>query len=63
VNERSLPRRLATNVVDALKSQGHILVVKGGATALTRELDELMSPLLTTIAPRLEPRARWSAAR
>jgi hypothetical protein len=57
VNERNLSRRLATSVVDALKSQGHILVVKGGAQALARELDELMAPSLMAIGPRLQPRA------
>jgi hypothetical protein len=45
------------SVVDALKAQGHILVVKGGATALARELEELMAPRLLRIMPRLEPQA------
>src|SRR3954452_4254420 len=45
------------SVVDALKAQGHILVVKGGATALARELEELMAPRLARIAPRIEPMA------
>ena len=31
VNERELSRRLSTGVVETLKAQGHILVVKGGA--------------------------------
>jgi hypothetical protein len=60
VNERNLSRTLSTNVVDALKSQGHILVVKGGATALAREFEDLMAPLLGRIAqltPRIEPLA------
>ncbi len=48
---------LSTSVVDALKAQGHILVVKGGATALARELEELMAPRLLRIAPRIEPLA------
>jgi hypothetical protein len=56
VNERNLSRRLAAGVVDTLKARGHILVVKGGATAFARELDELMAPEITTIAPRLKPR-------
>ena len=43
MNERNLSRRLSTSVVDALKAHGHILVVKGGAAALARELDELMA--------------------
>jgi hypothetical protein len=53
VNERNLSRKLSTNVVDALKAHGHILVVKGGATALARELDELMAPEIAAIVPRL----------
>ena len=44
-------------MVDALKSHGHILVVKGGATPLAREIEELMAPRLEEIAPRLAPRA------
>jgi hypothetical protein len=55
VNERNLSRSLSTSIVDALKSQGHILVVKGGATALARELEELMMPGIATIAPRIQP--------
>ena len=57
VNERTLSRRLATGVVEALKSHGHILVVKGGTAALARELDELMSPSLLIVEPRLGPRS------
>jgi hypothetical protein len=57
VNERNLSRRLSASVVDALKTHGHILVVKGGATALARELDDLMAPEVTLIAPRIQPRA------
>ena len=45
------------SVVDALKAQGHILVVKGGATALARELDELMAPRFLRMVPRIEPMA------
>jgi hypothetical protein len=48
---------LSMSVVDALKAQGHILVVKGGATALARELEELMAPRLLRIVPRIEPLA------
>jgi hypothetical protein len=57
VNERNLSRTLSMSVVDALKAQGHILVVKGGATALARELEELMAPRLVRIVPRIEPLA------
>ncbi len=57
VNERTLSRRLATGVVEALKSHGHILVVKGGTAALARELDELMVPSLVIVEPRLGPRS------
>lgn len=46
MNERNLSRGLSTIVVDALKAQGHILVVKGGATALAREIGELLAPAL-----------------
>ncbi len=55
MNERNLSRRLSASVVEALKAHGHILVVKGGATALARELDDLMAPEIVTIAPRLQP--------
>ncbi len=55
MNERNLCRALSTSIVDALKSQGHILVVKGGATALAREIEELMIPGIAKIAPRVEP--------
>jgi hypothetical protein len=55
VNERNLSRTLSTNIVDALKSQGHILVVKGGSLALARELEDLMVPRLAQIIPRIEP--------
>lgn len=57
MKERILSRRLSTSVVDALKAHGHILVVKGGATALAREMDELMAPEVATIEPRLKPYA------
>src|SRR3712207_5154655 len=43
------------SIVDALKAQGHILVVKGGATALARELEELMAPHLAQITPKIQP--------
>jgi hypothetical protein len=56
VNERNLSRRLSTSVVDALKAHGHILVVKGGAAALARELDELIGPDLALVEQRMEPR-------
>ena len=55
MNERNLSRRLSSSVVEALKAHGHILVVKGGATALARELDDLMAPEIVTIEPRLKP--------
>lgn len=55
MNERNLSRALSTTIVDALKSQGHILVVKGGATALARELEELMLPGIAKIAPGIQP--------
>ncbi len=53
MNERELSRRLSTSVVDTLKAQGHVLVVKGGAQALARELEELMTPTLSGVVPRL----------
>ena len=56
-HDRNLSRRLSTNVVEALKSHGHILVVKGGAIALGRELEELIGKQLVEIQPRLGPRA------
>ena len=57
MNERNLSRRLSSSVVEALKAHGHILVVKGGATALARELDDLMAPEIVTIEPRIQPHA------
>jgi hypothetical protein len=57
VNERNLARTLSESVVEALKSLGHILVVKGGSTALAREFEERMAPELAKIAPLIEPRA------
>jgi hypothetical protein len=47
---------LATSIVDALKAQGHILVVKGGSTLLLRELDEEMAGHLDAIVARIVPR-------
>ncbi|MGK4004669.1 hypothetical protein WMF31_18695 [Sorangium sp. So ce1036] len=55
MNERNLSRRLSTSIVDALKAHGHILVARGGASALARELEEKMSEDIAAIAPRLEP--------
>ncbi|AUX23094.1 uncharacterized protein SOCEGT47_036130 [Sorangium cellulosum] len=55
MNERNLSRRLSTSIVDALKAHGHILVARGGANALARELEEKMSEDIAAIAPRLEP--------
>ncbi|WP_438011443.1 hypothetical protein WME89_24050 [Sorangium sp. So ce321] len=55
MNERNLSRRLSTSIVDALKAHGHILVARGGATALARELEDRMAAVITAIAPRLEP--------
>ncbi|HTN91918.1 MAG TPA: hypothetical protein VL242_49955, partial [Sorangium sp.] len=57
MNERNLSRRLSTSIVDALKAHGHILVARGGATALARELEDRMAAVITAIAPRLEPYA------
>ncbi|WP_437738062.1 hypothetical protein [Sorangium sp. So ce1335] len=57
MNERNLSRRLSTSIVDALKAHGHILVARGGATALARELEEKMSGVIAAITPRLEPYA------
>ncbi|WP_437786351.1 hypothetical protein [Sorangium sp. So ce1097] len=55
MNERNLSRRLSTSIVDALKAHGHILVARGGATALARELEEKMAEVIEAITPRLEP--------
>ncbi|APR76379.1 Cytoplasmic axial filament protein CafA and Ribonuclease G [Minicystis rosea] len=60
MNERNLSRGLSTSVVDALKAHGHILVVKGGAAALARELDEIIAPALAVIEPHIEPRGPMS---
>ncbi|WP_437603651.1 hypothetical protein [Sorangium sp. So ce590] len=57
MNERNLSRRLSTSIVDALKAHGHILVARGGATALARELEDKMSADIAAIAPRLDPYA------
>lgn len=56
MSERNLSRRLAESIVDALKAQGHILVVKGGSTPLTRELDDEMASHLDAIVARIVPR-------
>lgn len=53
MSERSLSRRVAASVVDALKAQGHILVVKGGTEALVRELDTLMAEQLARVSPQV----------
>ncbi|WP_438020904.1 hypothetical protein WMF18_18375 [Sorangium sp. So ce315] len=55
MNERNLSRRLSTSIVDALKAHGHILVARGGATALARELEEKMAEVIAAITPRLDP--------
>ncbi|WP_437994207.1 hypothetical protein [Sorangium sp. So ce145] len=55
MNERNLSRRLSTSIVDALKAHGHILVARGGATALARELEDKMAADIAAITPRLEP--------
>jgi len=57
VSERNLSRRVAASVVEALKANGHILVVKGGSEALVRELDALMAEQLTQVSPGVTPRA------
>ena len=57
MSDKSLSRQLAVGVLEALKRDGHILVVKGGAEALTRELETLMADHLAGIVPRLAPRA------
>lgn len=56
MNERTLSRGLSTSVVDALKAHGHILVVRGGAASLARELDETIAPALALVAPRVKSR-------
>lgn len=53
MNERTFSRGLSSSVVDALKSHGHILVVKGGAASLARELDEIIAPALAVVTPHL----------
>ena len=61
MNERTLSRGLSTRVVDALKAHGHILVVRGGAASLARELDEIIAPALPVVAVHVEPAANASA--
>lgn len=56
MSDRSLSRQLAVGVLEALKRDGHILVVKGGSEALMRELETLMADHLARIVPRLAPR-------
>ena len=51
--EETLARRMAAAVLTALKSDGHVLVDRGGEGAVVRELDGLLAPLL----PRLVARA------
>jgi hypothetical protein len=55
VSEQNLSRQLSTSIVDALKLRGHIVVTRGGAAALARELEDKMADDIETIAPRLDP--------
>lgn len=47
---------MANAIVDALKSHGHILIVKGGSTSLAREIEEQIAEPLVSIVPRIVPR-------
>ena len=51
--EESLARRIAASVLTALKSEGHILVERGGMDAVVREVTTLLAVPL----PRLVARA------
>lgn len=62
MNERTLSRGLSTSVVDTLKAHGHILVVRGGAASLARELDETIAPAIASVAPRVRPRVAEPAS-
>ncbi|AKT40505.1 hypothetical protein [Chondromyces crocatus] len=53
MSEHELSRHLASRVVDALRARARIAVVKGGATALLRELDAAMAGGLATLWPRI----------
>ncbi|EYF05523.1 hypothetical protein [Chondromyces apiculatus] len=55
MNERSLPQRLSTSIVDALRARGHIAVVRGGAAALARVLEEHLDGDIDAIVTTLEP--------
>jgi len=61
VDARNLSRGLSANVVDALKAHGHILVVKGGAASLARELDDIVAPTLAVLPPSRPPEAASSS--
>lgn len=51
--DESLSRRIAAAVLNALKSEGHILIERGGVEAVVRELDLI----LVTPLPRIVARA------
>jgi hypothetical protein len=57
VDARNLSRGISASVVDALKAHGHILVVKGGASSLARELDDIVAPTLAVLPPPRPPEA------
>jgi hypothetical protein len=57
VADESLSRRIAAAVLNALKSEGHILIERGGVEAVVRELDAI----LVTPLPRIVARAARGA--
>ena len=50
--DESLSRRIASAVLSALKSGGHILIARGGIEAVVRELDLILAPALPRIVAR-----------
>jgi hypothetical protein len=56
VTEPELFRRLSISIVDALHTQGRILVVKGRSVALARELEAKIVADIAALAPRIRRR-------
>ncbi|MCC6556160.1 MAG: hypothetical protein IT372_24635 [Polyangiaceae bacterium] len=56
MSARDLTRRLSVRIVDALRNEGRILVVKGGAAALAREIEARMVGAIEAAIVGIQPR-------
>lgn len=54
MTESTLSRRIAQAAVEALRSAGHVLVTRGGAEPLIREIDALAAPTVMSVVPRVQ---------